>query len=70
MPKNVVRFADYEKRSREPDAAGPREEHERGIVIAFPEPRIDAWETWGIRPESTVHLMPDGGYSITIAPVR
>lgn len=33
--KNVVRIIDYEKRSREPDALGPRDPTEADAVIIF-----------------------------------
>lgn len=32
----IVRFADYEKRSRNPDACGPRDPCEAAIIIIMP----------------------------------
>ena len=43
MPK-VIRFADYDERSRNPGAEGPREEHERGVIIILPVIRVERYE--------------------------
>jgi hypothetical protein len=41
MDKNVVRIIDYERRSREPDAEGPRAPDEPCSVIVLPVIRIE-----------------------------
>lgn len=39
--KGVIRICDYEKRSREPDALGPRDPTETAVVIILPVIRIE-----------------------------
>jgi hypothetical protein len=41
MTENVVRFADYEKRSKQPDAAQPRDPADAAIIIVLPAIRIE-----------------------------
>jgi hypothetical protein len=36
VSENVIRFADYERRSREPDAVSPRDPADSAIVIILP----------------------------------
>ena len=43
MPK-VIRFADYDQRSRNPGAEGPREEHELGVIVILPVIRVERYE--------------------------
>ena len=37
----VIRFSDYEKKSRNPDAAGPRGDPEPAIIIVLPMIRVE-----------------------------
>lgn len=40
QPAQVIRFSDYEKRSRNPDAAGPRDPCEADVIV-MPVVRIE-----------------------------
>lgn len=42
MPRaDIHRIVDYERRSREPDAQGPREPGEEAVVIVLPVIRVE-----------------------------
>ena len=41
MPGQVLRFADYDKHSREPDSEGPRDPCESAVVIILPVVRVE-----------------------------
>lgn len=43
--KNVVRICDYERKSREPDALGPRDPTESATIILLPIVRIEPFQT-------------------------
>jgi hypothetical protein len=44
MAAEVIRFADYEQRSREPDAAHPRNPADAAVIIVLPVIRIERYD--------------------------
>lgn len=52
MAEKVVRFCDFEKRSREPDAAQPRDPCDSAVIIILPVIRVENYDSRRLLPPS------------------